>query len=134
MGLEKLNELFSSRRLVIATKHGKERVLQPLFDEKLGVKSELAEGLDTDLLGTFSGEIERTLDPISTAKRKCELAMELSGADLALASEGSFGAHPSAFFLPANEEWLLLLDRKNQLEIFARHLSIETNFGGQEFS
>jgi len=134
MGLEKLNELFSSRRLVIATKHGKERVLQPLFDEKLGVKSELAEGLDTDLLGTFSGEIERTLDPISTAKRKCELAMELSGADLALASEGSFGAHPSAFFLPANEEWLLLLDRKNQLEIHARHLSIETNFGGQEFS
>lgn len=36
--------------------------------------------------------------------------MELTGADLALVSEGSFGAHPTAFFLPANEEWLVLLD------------------------
>ena len=61
MGLEKLNELFAGRKLVIATKHGKESVLKPLFDKELGVKSELVEGLDTDLLGTFSGEIERTL-------------------------------------------------------------------------
>ncbi|MFC5192068.1 DUF6671 family protein [Algoriphagus aquatilis] len=134
MGLEKLNELFAGRKLVIATKHGKESVLKPLFDEDLGVECEVTTSLDTDLLGTFSGEIERTLDPISTARRKCELAMDLTGADLALASEGSFGAHPSAFFLPANEEWLLFLDRKNQLEVHARHLSMETNFAGQEFS
>lgn len=134
MGPEKLNELFAGRKLVIATKHGKESVLKPLFDVALGVNCEATTSLDTDLLGTFSGEIERPLDPISTARRKCELAMDLTGADLALASEGSFGAHPSAFFLPANEEWLLFLDRKNQLEIHARHLSMETNFGGQEFS
>lgn len=132
MGLEKLNELFAGRKLVIATKHGKESVLKPLFDEALGVKCEVTTSLDTDLLGTFSGEIDRTLDPISTARRKCELAMDLTGADLALASEGSFGAHPSAFFLPANEEWLLFWDRKNQLEIYARHLSLETNFAGEE--
>ena len=60
--------------------------------------------------------------------------MDLTGCDLVLASEGSFGAHPAAFFLPANEEWLLLIDRKHQLEIHARHLSTATNFAGQEFS
>ncbi|MEY3647592.1 MAG: hypothetical protein RLZ13_474, partial [Bacteroidota bacterium] len=89
--------------------------------------------LNTDLLGTFSGEVTRLADPLTTARKKCELAMELTGCDLVLASEGSFGPHPAAFFLPANEEWLLLVDRKNNLEIHARHLSLETNFSGQEF-
>jgi hypothetical protein len=93
----------------------------------------VAEGLNTDLLGTFSGEVARLADPLTTARKKCELALDLSGCDLALASEGSFGPHPAAFFLPANEEWLLLVDRKNNLEIHARHLSLETNFSGEEF-
>jgi hypothetical protein len=94
----------------------------------------IADGLNTDLLGTFSGEVARIADPLTTARKKCELAMELTGCDLALASEGSFGPHPAAFFLPANEEWLLLVDRKNGLEIYARHLSTATNFAGQAFS
>jgi hypothetical protein len=124
---------FEGRQLVIATMHQKEQVLKPLLEADLKVKVIVANGLNTDLLGTFSGEVARTSDPLTTARKKCELALELTGCDLALASEGSFGAHPSAFFLPANEEWLLLIDRKHQLEIHARHLSLETNFSGQEF-
>lgn len=129
----KITELFAGRKLVIATKHGKEEVLGPLFSAGLGLEICLAQNLDTDLLGTFSGEIERQDDPLSTARKKCELALNMTGYDLALASEGSFGVHPAAFFLPANEEWLLLYDKKNQLEIHARHLSVETNFAGEEF-
>ncbi|NDE60988.1 MAG: hypothetical protein EB038_02005 [Cyclobacteriaceae bacterium] len=125
---------FEGRQLVIATMHQKEQVLKPLLEADLKVKVIVANGLNTDLLGTFSGEVARTSDPLTTARKKCELALELTGCDLALASEGSFGAHPSAFFLPANEEWLLLMDRKHQLEIHAHHLSLETNFSGQEFS
>jgi len=132
MSFERIKELFGGRTLVIATKHGKEQVLKPLLEEALGVNCILAAGLDTDVLGTFTGEVERTLDPLSTARRKCELAMEFTGTDLAISSEGSFGAHPAAFFLPANEEWLLFYDRKNHLQIHARHLSIETNFAGEE--
>jgi hypothetical protein len=125
---------FEGRQLVIASMHQKEQVLQPLLEEGLKVIVSVAEGLNTDLLGTFSGEVARIADPLTTAHKKCELAMELTGCDLALASEGSFGAHPSAFFLPANEEWLLIIDRKHQLEIHARHLSTATNFAGQAFS
>ncbi len=125
---------FEGRQLVIASMHQKEQVLQPLLEAGLKVNVAVAAGLNTDLLGTFSGEVPRTSDPLTTARNKCELAMELTGCDLVLASEGSFGAHPSAFFLPANEEWLLLIDRKHQLEIHARHLSTATNFAGQEFS
>jgi hypothetical protein len=124
---------FEGRTLVIASMHRKEEVLKPLLEQGLEITMRVAEGLNTDLLGTFSGEVARISDPLTTARKKCELAMELTGCDLALASEGSFGPHPAAFFLPANEEWLLLVDRKNKLEIHARHLSLETNFSGQEF-
>jgi hypothetical protein len=124
---------FEGRQLVIASMHQKEQVLQPLLEASLKINVAVAAGLNTDLLGTFSGEVARIADPLTTARKKCELAMELTGCDLVLASEGSFGAHPSAFFLPANEEWLLLLDRKNGFEIHARHLSTATNFAGQEF-
>lgn len=125
---------FEGRTLVIASMHQKEQVLQSLLEASLMVKVAVADGLNTDLLGTFSGEVARIADPMSTARKKCELALELTGSDLAIASEGSFGPHPSAFFLPANEEWLLLIDRKHQLEIHARHLSTATNFAGQAFS
>jgi hypothetical protein len=124
---------FKGRTLVIASMHRKEEVLKPLLEQGLEITVQVAEGLNTDLLGTFSGEVARLADPLSTARKKCELALDLSGCDLALASEGSFGPHPAAFILPANEEWLLLVDRKNNLEIYARHLSLETNFSGQEF-
>ncbi len=124
---------FEGRTLVIASMHRKEEVLKPILEQGLGITVQVAEGLNTDLLGTFSGDVARVADPLSTARKKCELALDLSGCDLALASEGSFGPHPAAFFLPANEEWLLLVDRKNKLEIHARHLSLETNFSGEEF-
>jgi hypothetical protein len=125
---------FEGRQLVIASMHQKEQVLKPLLEASLKVNVSVADGLNTDLLGTFSGEVARVADPLTTARKKCELVLNLTGCNLVLASEGSFGPHPSAFFLPANEEWLLLIDRKHQLEIHARHLSTATNFAGQEFS
>lgn len=121
---------FGDRPLLIASKHQKERVIAPLMAENLGVKPIVAEQFDTDLLGTFSGEIERVHDPLTTLRLKCELAMEQYSCDLAIASEGSFGAHPSLLFIPADDEMLLLLDRKNGFEIIEREVSIHTNFSG----
>lgn len=95
--------MFEGRKLVIATKHQKEQVLSPLLSHSLGVHVIVPNNLDTDLLGTFSGEVERKHDPITTARLKCQWAMDLTNCDLAVASEGSFGSHPAAFFLPANE-------------------------------
>lgn len=120
--------MFQNRRLIIATQHHKEQVIAPVFEGKLGVICFTDSRLNTDVLGTFSGEIERSNDPITTARKKCIMAMELSGVDLAIASEGSFGQHPSLFFAHADDEWLLFVDRKNNLEIVVRDISIETNF------
>lgn len=124
--------MFQGRRLLIATKHQKEKVIAPLFEAGLGVACLVAEKFDTDTLGTFTGEQERKDDALTTARNKCLQAMQLYDCDLAIASEGSFGPHPSLFFVQANEEILLLLDRKNNLEIVASALSVETNFDGEE--
>lgn len=129
-----IKEFFFGRKLIIATKHQKELVIAPLMEKALGVQCIVDPLLDTDLLGTFSGEIERIDDPIDTARKKCLMAMEQANCDLAIASEGSFGPHPNLFFVPANEEFILLMDKKNGLEIIAYELSTITNFNVAEIA
>ena len=128
----KFQKVFKGRKLLIATKHQKEMVIAPLLQKWLGVECIVPENFDTDVLGTFTGEIERKDDPVTTARNKCLMAMELNNCDLAIASEGSFGPHPSIFFVSADDEMLLFIDKKNNLEIVARELSTETNFNGEE--
>lgn len=126
--------IFEGRKLLIATKHGKEKVIAPLLEKQVGVICLTNNLFDTDLLGTFSGEIERKLPVIETLKQKCFLAAEKHNCDLIVASEGSFGSHPSLFFTAADDELILLLDLKNNIEIIARELSIATNFDGAEIT
>lgn len=123
---------FKGRRLCIATKHGKERVIASLLEEALGVSTFVPDDFDTDELGTFTGEVLRTDTPIEAARKKCNQAMDQTGCDLAVASEGSFGSHPTLLFVPADEEFLVLVDRANKLEVVARTISTETNFDGIE--
>ncbi|GAB2632914.1 DUF6671 family protein [Belliella aquatica] len=124
--------MFQNRRLVIATKHQKEKVIGPILKKELGINYFIDENFDTDQLGTFTGEIERELDPISTVREKCLRAMKVNNCDLGIASEGSFGSHPSYYFLNADDEFLIFIDTKNNIEIIARELSTETNFNGRE--
>ncbi|MDP4933075.1 MAG: hypothetical protein NWR30_00040 [Salibacteraceae bacterium] len=124
--------MFQGRNLIVATKHQKESVIAPLLETALGVQCLTNPAFDTDKLGTFTGEIERVLDPIQTARQKCLMAMELSQCDLGVASEGSFGPHPSMFFVSADDEFLMFIDKKNNLEIIVREISTETNFNGKE--
>jgi hypothetical protein len=128
------NSIFQGRRLLIATKHKKELVIAPLFEKQLGVICFTNDDFDTDVLGTFTGEVERQLDPIETARKKCLMAMDQSDCDLAVASEGSFGPHPSMFFVSSDDEFLMFIDKKNDLEIVVRELSMETNFSGKEIA
>lgn len=126
--------MFQNRKILIATKHQKERVIAPILEKELGVSCFVDESYDTDMLGTFTGEVERKLDPVSTAREKCLQAMQLNNCDLGVASEGSFGAHPSLFFVSADDEFLIFIDRINNVEIIARELSTETNFNGKEIA
>ena len=123
--------MFHKRKLLIATKHQKEKVIAPILEKELGVCCFIDETFDTDTLGTFSGEVERELDPISTAREKCLRAMKQNGCDLGVASEGSFGPHPSMFFISADDEFLIFIDTKNNIEVVVREISTSTNFNGK---
>jgi hypothetical protein len=126
-----IKSYFEGRRLLIATKHEKEKILGPALEPLLGVQAFVLPGFDTDQFGTFTGEIERVGDAVSTLERKIRSAMELAGADLAVGSEGSFGPHPEIGWVPANQEWLMLLDTRNDFRITAQVVSTETNFAQQ---
>jgi hypothetical protein len=123
--------MFKNRKVVIASMHGKESVIGPLVQKHLGLLPIVAD-INTDSLGTFSGEIERTKSPYETALQKCQIAMDATGCDIAIASEGSFGSHPTLFFARADDELILMVDRKNNVEFFGRELTTDTNFSGQE--
>ena len=59
--------MFSGRKLLIATRHDKHSVIAPLVERELGFSCMVLPDLDTDSLGTFSGEVERIDDPVTTA-------------------------------------------------------------------
>lgn len=124
--------MFNNRILVIATKHKKESIIGPLLKNEFDLNCFVVEGFDSDSFGTFTGEVERVNDPLHTARLKCLNAMKLSNCDLGIASEGSFGPHPSSYFINANTEILILIDKKNNLEIVAYEISTLTNFNAEE--
>lgn len=125
-------QMFQNRKLLIATKHQKEIVIAPILETELGVRCFVDNAFDTDTLGTFSGEIDRLLDPVSTAREKCLQAMKKNNCHLGIASEGSFGPHPSMFFIPADDEIIIFIDTLNNIEIVVREISTSTNFNGKE--
>lgn len=125
--------MFGGRALCIATMHDKEKVIAPLLGKSLGVRCFTC-NIDTDQFGMFSGELKRKGTALETARLKCLEAMRITGCDLAVSSEGSFGPHPAIGFIPCNEELLLLMDAANKLEISATELSITTNYASDTFT
>lgn len=119
---------------MIVTKHKKEFVIAPILEKNLEVYCNVSLGFDTDSFGTFSGEIDRVGGALEALRNKCLAAMEAYNVDLAVASEGSFGSHPTVFFAAADDELMILIDKKNDLEIVAREISLNTNFYGVSIS
>lgn len=124
-------EWFVGRTITIASRHRKEEVIEPILTQHLGCQCVVPADLDTDRLGTFSGEVVRKYSPLEAARRKCLMALSEVGGDLAIASEGSFGPHPGLPFCEVNEELVLLMDTRTGFELAASKLSFETNFAGQ---
>lgn len=115
--------------VVIATMHGKEAVLGPLIESELGLDWRLAEGLDTDRFGTFSGEVARAGAQAQAARAKAEAALARHpDARYALASEGSFGPHPQVPFVAAGLELVLLVDRETGHAVSGWDLTPATNY------
>ena len=112
------------KRIALTTKHDKLRLIKPAFDEYVGC--ELFEvNLDTDKLGTFSGEIERVAPPRETAIQKARIGMKKKGLSLGTASEGSVGPDPIVPFIHSNTEHLVLVDDEIGIVISETYRSFE---------
>ncbi|MDP4725340.1 MAG: hypothetical protein NWS47_03510 [Alphaproteobacteria bacterium] len=120
---------YAGRCIVLTTKHAKSIAIASPFFEKLNA-GVLEYVVDTDQLGTFSGEVERSGNALECARRKCELAFDLLGdtVEFALASEGSFGPHPFIPFSPCDHEILYFIDRKHDFYLHMSHVSEKTNY------
>jgi len=113
---------FAGQEVIFATKHEKEKILSPLLRAiELSIVS--AE-IDSDLLGTFSGEVERKGSIRETLRGKIDLARKtFPNERLLLASEGSFGPHPFLGFVQSDLESLLLYDSHSDAEIYVDSIS-----------
>jgi hypothetical protein len=91
----KAKSSYSGSCIIIPTKHAKAQAIMKSFWDILGA-SVIEYAVDTDRLGTFTGEVERIGTALECAKRKCKWSLEMLGdsAEYLLASEGSFGPHP----------------------------------------
>lgn len=118
---------YRGRRAAIATMHGKEGVIGAVLTKCLGMPVELAADVDTDSLGTFTGEIARKGAMLDAARAKARLAMARTGAGIGLGSEGSFGPHPVVPFLASGVEVIVLIDGANGQEIVAQRRT-RTNY------
>jgi len=100
---------YFGKTALLATQHGKGLVVAPEFQTALGMKVE--EFLvDTDSLGTFTGEIERVGTPKEVVIAKARMAIAKSGNPFAIASEGSIGVDPFIPFINSDIEHMAFVD------------------------
>lgn len=118
---------YRGRTLALATMHRKEEVIAPPLRALLGAKL-VVPVIDTDQLGTFSGETPRPGGALEVALRKARLGMQAAQCHLGLASEGSFGPHPGIFCLPCDTELLVFVDDERGFTLAEAVRSPDTNF------
>lgn len=116
-----------NRNATLLTMHGKERVISPIMEDLTGCRVHVKNDFNTDELGTFTLETQRPGTQLETARIKAYKAIEISGGDLGLASEGSFGPYPSCPLITCNRELVILVDRYNDVETIGESISLETN-------
>jgi hypothetical protein len=109
--------IYFNRTASVLTKHGKEVALNDILHPRTGVEIKHADAYDTDLLGTFTLEIPRYGSQLDAARKKAQIGMELIGTDLGIANEGAFVADPYTGMLSWNNELVILIDHKLDLEL-----------------
>lgn len=118
---------YKDKPIAFATKHEKEKAVAKHFQKHLQATLILPI-VDTDLFGTFSGEIERKDTPLKTLEDKARAGMKASGLPYGLASEGSFGPNPHISFLYQDIEQMVFIDDERNIKIFETLISKKTNF------
>ena len=112
-----MHKLYQDRKVALLTKHGKQDLLRPILESELGCLLLHTEEFDTDQLGTFTRDVDRQGSQLEAARRKAIIGMQLTGADLGIASEGAFGQDPLTGLIAWNTEILLWIDNALGMEV-----------------
>jgi hypothetical protein len=107
----------------LATKHQKDQFVCGAFS-KLGITLVVPD-IDTDLLGTFTGEIAREGTPKEVVLKKARMGMNSSGLAYGVASEGSIGPDLVVPFITSDIECMAWVDSRRNLEIVEYHRSLD---------
>jgi len=114
-------------KLAVATKHGKARAIAPAF-APLGFDV-FTPDIDTDTLGTFTGDVPRPAGPRETAILKARLGAEIAGVRFAVASEGSYRPKPEDWGGPVrNAEVLAFVDLETGLQLVEVATDVPSRF------
>ncbi len=100
-------------------------IFAPLFHKYFSATIVESKKVDTDQLGTFSGEVKRNRDLRSVLRKKAMLGLEETELSFGIASEGSFGPHPSVPFIECNRETLIFIGLERDSEVFSHVISTE---------
>lgn len=110
----------------LATKHGKLPVLRDAL-QPCGIEV-VAAPVDTDLFGTFAGDVPRPGTPLETVVAKARAAAHEVGCALGLASEGTFGPHPAAPWAALDSELVALVDVRTDVVVVGRTRAISSTW------
>lgn len=108
---------YAGQRIGLATIHAKELAVAPPFRRVLDAEVVVAPQVDTDELGTFSGDVPRPDALVETCALKAELAFRSLDVDCALANEGSYGPIDAVPLVPSGVEIMAFLDRRRGIKI-----------------
>lgn len=118
------DRIYKGRCASLATMHNKLALIAPHMETELGL-TVFEAPINTDLFGTFSGEIERTETPYRTAELKALAGMSHLGTDVGLASEGSIGVS-GMIPVVSDLEIVLIIDQKEDFVLAESDLSFQT--------
>lgn len=120
---------YRGAKIALATLHGKHDAIAPPFSVHVAARVIIAQGVDTDSLGTFTGETPRLGTMADVALQKAQLAVQATSVSLGLGSEGSYGPHPHFYFIPGGVEVLTLFDADRRIMVSESLIVDQTNFG-----
>lgn len=118
---------YADQIVLLASKHNKEHAIEPVFRQMLACNV-CVDDIDTDQFGTFTGEVPRSLSAYQTCILKATYAANEKKYALAIASEGSFGAHPSNPFIPHAHEIMVFVDLEKNWVISEQLITPNTNY------
>ena len=119
-----------AREAVLATRHGKLDLIAPAL-APVGYVVRAVE-VDTDALGTFTGEVPRPGPPRDVAVAKARLAMDATGVRAGVASEGTVGPSPLVPFATAVTELVVFVDDVLGITVVGRHVSHDLRVVGED--